>query len=170
MNPSRRPSAPTASAKGPPDNWVRSCLTVVARLSIDVLVFHASPRNWVASACAWTRGVFAPNGLTCPLLSSGRIPESDGKPLLTRSVSLVSTCRNAVSDSHPPISCALSPSTTRVWSEVSVRRSEEHTSELQSQSNLVCRLLLVKKNMRADLMARSSLSRQVLMRMCYPET
>src|SRR5688572_31327140 len=28
----------------------------------------------------------------------------------------------------------------------SVRRSEEHTSELQSQSNLVCRLLLEKKN------------------------
>src|SRR5205085_2872009 len=28
----------------------------------------------------------------------------------------------------------------------SARRSEEHTSELQSQSNLVCRLLLEKKN------------------------
>src|SRR5688572_32301218 len=28
-------------------------------------------------------------------------------------------------------------------------RSEEHTSELQSQSNLVCRLLLEKKNDRA---------------------
>src|SRR5256886_9114292 len=28
------------------------------------------------------------------------------------------------------------------------RRSEEHTSELQSQSNLVCRLLLEKKNIR----------------------
>src|SRR5688572_31109773 len=28
----------------------------------------------------------------------------------------------------------------------SVKRSEEHTSELQSQSNLVCRLLLEKKN------------------------
>src|SRR2546427_9502036 len=28
----------------------------------------------------------------------------------------------------------------------SVLRSEEHTSELQSQSNLVCRLLLEKKN------------------------
>src|SRR2546430_9283938 len=27
-----------------------------------------------------------------------------------------------------------------------VRRSEEHTSELQSQSNLVCRLLLEKKD------------------------
>src|SRR2546427_9273478 len=30
-------------------------------------------------------------------------------------------------------------------SQVSVVRSEEHTSELQSQSNLVCRLLLEKK-------------------------
>src|SRR2546427_7435750 len=29
-----------------------------------------------------------------------------------------------------------------------VQRSEEHTSELQSQSNLVCRLLLEKKNKR----------------------
>src|SRR5688572_31355457 len=28
------------------------------------------------------------------------------------------------------------------------QRSEEHTSELQSQSNLVCRLLLEKKNQR----------------------
>src|SRR2546427_8702361 len=38
-----------------------------------------------------------------------------------------------------------------VWTRLSVRdsrimsRSEEHTSELQSQSNLVCRLLLEKK-------------------------
>src|SRR2546430_4563835 len=30
------------------------------------------------------------------------------------------------------------------------RRSEEHTSELQSQSNLVCRLLLEKKNSFGD--------------------
>src|SRR2546430_5445547 len=30
------------------------------------------------------------------------------------------------------------------------RRSEEHTSELQSQSNLVCRLLLEKKKAEAD--------------------
>src|SRR5688572_32103453 len=29
---------------------------------------------------------------------------------------------------------------------IPVTRSEEHTSELQSQSNLVCRLLLEKKN------------------------
>src|SRR2546427_4731842 len=32
---------------------------------------------------------------------------------------------------------------TAEWTEV--QRSEEHTSELQSQSNLVCRLLLEKK-------------------------
>src|SRR2546430_2810343 len=32
-----------------------------------------------------------------------------------------------------------------IWSHVDPKRSEEHTSELQSQSNLVCRLLLEKK-------------------------
>src|SRR2546430_3633818 len=32
------------------------------------------------------------------------------------------------------------------WHGARGRRSEEHTSELQSQSNLVCRLLLEKKN------------------------
>src|SRR2546430_12455646 len=33
---------------------------------------------------------------------------------------------------------------------ITVARSEEHTSELQSQSNLVCRLLLEKKNNNND--------------------
>src|SRR2546427_2787741 len=33
------------------------------------------------------------------------------------------------------------------WPGWDVARSEEHTSELQSQSNLVCRLLLEKKKM-----------------------
>src|SRR2546430_11601557 len=35
-------------------------------------------------------------------------------------------------------------------------RSEEHTSELQSQSNLVCRLLLEKKQRPSDCSAASS--------------
>src|SRR2546430_9603080 len=35
------------------------------------------------------------------------------------------------------------------------RRSEEHTSELQSQSNLVCRLLLEKKKTQAKLCTTS---------------
>src|SRR2546430_10290798 len=32
-----------------------------------------------------------------------------------------------------------------------VERSEEHTSELQSQSNLVCRLLLENKNLKEEI-------------------
>src|SRR6266853_2391724 len=39
-----------------------------------------------------------------------------------------------------PVGTGRVPSPCRAW------RSEEHTSELQSQSNLVCRLLLEKKN------------------------
>src|SRR5690606_40375667 len=36
------------------------------------------------------------------------------------------------------------PTPRRVW--INLGRSEEHTSELQSRENLVCRLLLEKKN------------------------
>src|SRR2546430_3855930 len=36
-------------------------------------------------------------------------------------------------------------SSAMAWWPATVSRSEEHTSELQSQSNLVCRLLLEKK-------------------------
>src|SRR2546427_7141200 len=39
----------------------------------------------------------------------------------------------------------LSPARARAHSRGAPSRSEEHTSELQSQSNLVCRLLLEKK-------------------------
>src|SRR2546430_10131224 len=38
------------------------------------------------------------------------------------------------------------------------RRSEEHTSELQSQSNLVCRLLLEKKKKQVTLRVTDSMS------------
>src|SRR2546427_2741308 len=38
------------------------------------------------------------------------------------------------------------PGVTNRRGEPALDRSEEHTSELQSQSNLVCRLLLEKKN------------------------
>src|SRR5256886_16971416 len=36
------------------------------------------------------------------------------------------------------------------WNSSRITRSEEHTSELQSQSNLVCRLLLEKKKKKRD--------------------
>src|SRR2546430_8087464 len=47
-----------------------------------------------------------------------------------------------------PITCSMSTNSTGVDMEqdgTTGARSEEHTSELQSQSNLVCRLLLEKK-------------------------
>src|SRR2546427_3367526 len=48
------------------------------------------------------------------------------------------SCSRASTRGSSPISCSHANS-------LPVRRSEEHTSELQSQSNLVCRLLLEKK-------------------------
>src|SRR2546427_1982139 len=51
---------------------------------------------------------------------------------------------NNLSNSLTPID----PVTGREDRTVPVSRSEEHTSELQSQSNLVCRLLLEKKKKR----------------------
>src|SRR2546427_4593200 len=41
-----------------------------------------------------------------------------------------------------------------------LRRSEEHTSELQSQSNLVCRLLLEKKKRTLIIMAKTAPKKQ----------
>src|SRR5438132_7745943 len=47
--------------------------------------------------------------------------------------------------SHPERSPSSSPTSRAVRSSGSSSRSEEHTSELQSHSDLVCRLLLEKK-------------------------
>src|SRR3712207_8071581 len=47
-------------------------------------------------------------------------------------------------DSSPPPQTPALP-TPRLWSSRPGRRSEEHTSELQSRQYLVCRLLLAKK-------------------------
>src|SRR2546430_9091095 len=60
-----------------------------------------------------------------------------------------STCCHARSPSSTLSSsssiCAVNPTSNTSGNERFIR-SEEHTSELQSQSNLVCRLLLEKKN------------------------
>src|SRR5688572_32659717 len=49
---------------------------------------------------------------------------------------------------------------TPTWQIAIENRSEEHTSELQSQSNLVCRLLLEKKK-KSDNIQRSQTSHHV---------
>src|SRR5688572_32496515 len=46
----------------------------------------------------------------------------------------------------------------QVFLPIPLRRSEEHTSELQSQSNLVCRLLLEKKKKTIAQLTRSQQS------------
>src|SRR5690606_41826686 len=48
----------------------------------------------------------------------------------------------------------------RVQAQASSRRSEEHTSELQSRENLVCRLLLEKKNRQINPTCRSPTTRR----------
>src|SRR2546427_5720270 len=50
-----------------------------------------------------------------------------------------------VVSAQPAIASWFSPTKPSGFVVLGTRRSEEHTSELQSQSNLVCRLLLEKK-------------------------
>src|SRR2546427_3066000 len=53
------------------------------------------------------------------------------------------------------ISCLISTATVPSVAPIAIDpRSEEHTSELQSQSNLVCRLLLEKKKKKTHLILR----------------
>src|SRR3712207_8138781 len=61
----------------------------------------------------------------------------DALPIWITSVAWMSTCCGMVS----PRACAV----FRLMTKSNSRRSEEHTSELQSRQYLVCRLLLEKK-------------------------
>src|SRR5688572_31735990 len=69
-------------------------------------------------------GMKAPNAVATPVIHPSRIGVLVASPILSSSRTFSSSARSGSS-----ITC----------------RSEEHTSELQSQSNLVCRLLLEKK-------------------------
>src|SRR2546430_12711382 len=61
------------------------------------------------------------------------------------------SCLATVSSSAMP-----SRRASRASATMPSERSEEHTSELQSQSNLVCRLLLEKKNKKTILVSTES--------------
>src|SRR5690606_41443772 len=69
---------------------------------------------------------------------------------LTIAASIAFVFRNVVSSGTAPKSAMLKVSegkeVFRIDCSISVARSEEHTSELQSRENHVCRLLLDKKN------------------------
>src|SRR5260370_22484733 len=86
--------------------------------------------------------------VTCPLLSASLL----GAPLMARSIPLASMAttysfggRNDV-PSIVPVALRVHGARPSTLSIRRTRRSEEHTSELQSHLNLVCRLLLEKKN------------------------
>src|SRR2546430_12374230 len=82
-----------------------------------------------------------PSIMTCTSFAQARAVSSP-------SVSSSANCaRSFASARLPGRSASPSDSVTSYLRAIS-RRSEEHTSELQSQSNLVCRLLLEKKQRR----------------------
>src|SRR5689334_23790874 len=69
-----------------------------------------------------------------------RLPSTETPPVSsTNDVDATTRTATASPDSPVPSSCIASAPALR-------SRSEEHTSELQSQFHLVCRLLLEKKN------------------------
>src|SRR2546430_12322614 len=76
-----------------------------------------------------------------------RPPRSTLFPYTTLFRSLKASCAaGAISGlSRTTISCSIHPKACNASG-----RSEEHTSELQSQSNLVCRLLLEKKKQKTS--------------------
>src|SRR5688572_32703571 len=77
-----------------------------------------------------------------------RPPRSTLFPYTTlfRSIRWVEPLRSGAPAVRQPKSSAWSETRSTATSvPTPIRRSEEHTSELQSQSNLVCRLLLEKK-------------------------
>src|SRR3989440_5907727 len=79
----------------------------------------------------------------------------NGTPTSTKSAPAAATSRRASSDvsgvGNPAVRYGMSaarrvPAFPRMARQrAAIRRSEEHTSELQSRSDLVCRLLLEKK-------------------------
>src|SRR2546430_10035486 len=75
-----------------------------------------------------------------------RPPRSTLFPYTTLFRSNGSAARNRRASPSPSASAQAESAFSARFLSLSVRRSEEHTSELQSQSNLVCRLLLEKKN------------------------
>src|SRR2546427_7314042 len=96
--------------------------------------FFSSRRRHTRFDCDWSSDV----------CSSDLLPASSALAQCTwRRICLRLSCRRGAACPEPRAPGALRGDSC-CWS-ARLRRSEEHTSELQSQSNLVCRLLLEKK-------------------------
>src|SRR5262249_60563995 len=79
----------------------------------------------------------------------------DALPICTRIARhsmFIATCSRCSGSDEPLVHLASAPQTAIASAEdpaMPAPRSEEHTSELQSLTNLVCRLLLAKKNIQS---------------------
>src|SRR5690625_3635240 len=67
-------------------------------------------------------------------------PEARVAAITARSVTVVSTEQPSVYPATTSLaSSSIDPAARRMWASAKLRRSEEHTSELQSRGHLVCR-------------------------------
>src|SRR5947207_7166467 len=82
-----------------------------------------------------------------------RPPRSTLFPYTTLFRSFTTTCRACTSSSRR---CVPRWRSCRAPMRPAAPRSEEHTSELQSHSDLVCRLLLEKKNNKKDIKSKTT--------------
>src|SRR5258708_16723348 len=99
-------------------------------------------RAWRRSPCAWS-----PRAMTrwdAVVVGAGPAGSATAR-LLAQPGARVLLLDRAQFPRDKPCSEYLSPQSTRVLEQGLSRRSEEHTSELQSPDHLVCRLLLEKK-------------------------
>src|SRR2546430_3803305 len=78
------------------------------------------------------------------------ISNSSGEISSSSSRICASSSRSRSAESSFDSASAAATILSRTNRRLPMRRSEEHTSELQSQSNLVCRLLLEKKKIKAE--------------------
>src|SRR2546421_1933121 len=80
-----------------------------------------------------------PRSTLFPYTTLFRSPSANGSPIASLALTRARSWGRLIS------SCSSASPIWRGCSDARKRRSEEHTSELQSRSDLVCRLLLEKK-------------------------
>src|SRR5947207_4870919 len=88
-----------------------------------------------------------------------RAPSST--PFPTRRSSDLAAIREISVVSKSSVSAGTTPAATDKCLLIMTGRSEEHTSELQSHSDLVCRLLLEKQNLEREVNAYTSLQKTI---------
>src|SRR5689334_23867016 len=97
-----------------------------------IFFFFSSRRRHTRWNCDWSSDVCSSDLFMCSAF--GMFPLQKNSSLISMFASLTHTFEDAADVAQ----------TTE--GRVTIQRSEEHTSELQSQFHLVCRLLLEKKN------------------------